>query len=429
MSTFDKNRCEQSEVTCAYAAAGAAGERGCRGRSPYRLVPGLPARVGEPAPGGRSVRLLAHRRAASDDIAAGAPCASYRRGDREAAGAAAGAAVVRAGMGTGRARDRMQAARDRHGTAPGQHAGAPRARRELPGAYPCRRRRAASPRRRAVDRRAQARSRATTTTVRLERATSASGARPAAPASSSPAPRISFAEAPRARALGPRSHAPRLRTFLSPPHLGPIQKLAFDVLGVCKPRIPQSVQSLRTGPRLTCAYALQVLPASEVAAAEAHIASCPDCQRELESLRPVVDRFVSWPTDVLRPTTSLQARLALRIAEETGKQPVLPPAPRWSEPEWEQVAPGIECKLLATDTERHRVSMLVRLAPGAQLPRAYACGRRRAASPRRRAVDRRAQALPGRLQLRCAWSAATSASGARPAAPAFSSPAPWTSAE
>src|SRR3546814_4461900 len=51
-----------------------------------------------------------------------------------------------------------------------------------------------------------------------------------------------------------------------------------------------------------------------VAAAEAHIASCPDCQRELESLRPVVDRFVAWPTDVLRPTTSLQARLALRIA-------------------------------------------------------------------------------------------------------------------
>lgn len=119
---------------------------------------------------------------------------------------------------------------------------------------------------------------------------------------------------------------------------------------------------------LVCAYALQVLPASEVAAAEAHIALCPDCQRELESLRPVVNRFVSWPTDVLRPTTSLQARLALRIAEETGKEPVRPPAQRWSEPEWEQVAPGIECKLLATDTERHRVSMLVRLAPGASYP-------------------------------------------------------------
>jgi anti-sigma factor ChrR (cupin superfamily) len=118
----------------------------------------------------------------------------------------------------------------------------------------------------------------------------------------------------------------------------------------------------------TCAYAAQALPKGEVAAAEAHIASCPDCRGELESLRPVVDRFVSWPTDVLRPTTTLQARLALRIAGKTGKHPVPPPAPRWSEPEWEQVAPGIECKLLASDTERHRVSMLVRLAPGASYP-------------------------------------------------------------
>jgi hypothetical protein len=119
---------------------------------------------------------------------------------------------------------------------------------------------------------------------------------------------------------------------------------------------------------VTSAYAVQALAPSEVAGAESHIASCPDCQRELESLRPVINRFVSWPTDVLRPTTSLQGRLALRIAEETGKQPVLPPGRQWSEPEWEQVAPGIECKLLATDTEMHRVSMLVRLAPDASYP-------------------------------------------------------------
>jgi ChrR Cupin-like domain len=119
---------------------------------------------------------------------------------------------------------------------------------------------------------------------------------------------------------------------------------------------------------ITCAYAAQALAPSEVAAAEAHIASCRDCRRELESLRPVVDRFVSWPTDVLRPTISLQDRLALRIAEDTGRAPVPPPAQQWSEPEWQQVAPGIECKLLASDTERRRVSMLVRLAPGASYP-------------------------------------------------------------
>jgi len=118
----------------------------------------------------------------------------------------------------------------------------------------------------------------------------------------------------------------------------------------------------------TCAYAAQALDPSEIAAAEAHIAACPDCQHELESLRRVVDGLAIWPTDVLRPSASVQARLALRIAEETGKAPMPPPPPHWSEPEWEQVAPGIECKLLATDTERHRVSMLVRLAPGASYP-------------------------------------------------------------
>lgn len=41
---------------------------------------------------------------------------------------------------------------------------------------------------------------------------------------------------------------------------------------------------------------------------------------------------------------------------------------RWSEPEWQDVAPGISVKLLATDSDRHRVSMLVRLVPGGEYP-------------------------------------------------------------
>jgi anti-sigma factor ChrR (cupin superfamily) len=119
---------------------------------------------------------------------------------------------------------------------------------------------------------------------------------------------------------------------------------------------------------LACTYVLDGLAASELPAAEAHIAACADCQSEVDSLRRVIDSFASWPTDVLRPAASLQKRLALRIGAETGKRPVPRPAHQWSEPEWEQVARGIECKLLATDTERHRVSMLVRLAPGASYP-------------------------------------------------------------
>jgi anti-sigma factor ChrR (cupin superfamily) len=117
-----------------------------------------------------------------------------------------------------------------------------------------------------------------------------------------------------------------------------------------------------------CAYAVQALDRAEVPAVEAHIAGCDLCRRELESLRPVVESFVAWPTDVLRPPTALRERLARRIAADTGGEPVVPPVPRWSEPAWEEVAPGIFCKLLAADTERHRVSMLVRLLPNVEYP-------------------------------------------------------------
>ena len=119
---------------------------------------------------------------------------------------------------------------------------------------------------------------------------------------------------------------------------------------------------------LVSAYAMRALPSSELHAMEAHISSCAHCRRELQLLGPVLDAFVSWPTDVLRPVASLQERLARRIAGDTGTEPVLPPSRQWSEPEWENVAPKIWCKLLATDDENHRISMLVRLEPGGEYP-------------------------------------------------------------
>lgn len=115
-------------------------------------------------------------------------------------------------------------------------------------------------------------------------------------------------------------------------------------------------------------YALQALPATEMSATEAQISGCADCRTELQALRPVVASFVSWPTDLLRPPVSLWERVAQRIADETGAAPVLHPGPASVEPDWEVVAPGISCKLLATDTRKNHVSMLVRLAPGADYP-------------------------------------------------------------
>jgi anti-sigma factor ChrR (cupin superfamily) len=115
-------------------------------------------------------------------------------------------------------------------------------------------------------------------------------------------------------------------------------------------------------------YVLQAVPSDEIPAVEAHISACADCRQELETLRPIVDSFVSWPTDMLRPSTSLWERIANRIAGETGKDPIVPPFQRPPRPEWEEAAPGISVKLLATNTEKSRVSMLVRLAPGTDYP-------------------------------------------------------------
>ena len=83
---------------------------------------------------------------------------------------------------------------------------------------------------------------------------------------------------------------------------------------------------------------------------------------------PTIDTVVSPPTDVLRPSVSLWAPLSRRIAAEMGGEPLMPlPAGR-TEREWAAVAPGISCQLLATDTARHRVAMLVRLDPGTAYP-------------------------------------------------------------
>jgi len=74
---------------------------------------------------------------------------------------------------------------------------------------------------------------------------------------------------------------------------------------------------------LVCAYAMRALPSGGVPQVEAHISSCSQCRRELETLRPILDAFVFWPTDVLRPAASLQERLARRISTETGGEPAV----------------------------------------------------------------------------------------------------------
>jgi hypothetical protein len=119
---------------------------------------------------------------------------------------------------------------------------------------------------------------------------------------------------------------------------------------------------------LVVLFALQALPAREIASAEAQISSCKDCQQEIETLRPVVRSFVGWSTDVLRPEESLWGRLENRIATETATPPFVPPLEAPIRPEWEEAAPGIHVKILAMNSENDSVSMLVRLDPGTDYP-------------------------------------------------------------
>jgi DNA-directed RNA polymerase specialized sigma24 family protein/anti-sigma factor ChrR (cupin superfamily) len=112
---------------------------------------------------------------------------------------------------------------------------------------------------------------------------------------------------------------------------------------------------------LIYAHALHGLAPAEAARIEAHRSSCTWCRREFDALRPVVDLFFAWPRDVLRPPRSLRERLAA-LAGSAGT------VADWVAPEWDNVAPGIWCKLLANDAEWQLVGMLVRLVPGGEYP-------------------------------------------------------------
>ena len=68
---------------------------------------------------------------------------------------------------------------------------------------------------------------------------------------------------------------------------------------------------------LVSAYVLNALPRSEASAMEAHIATCEQCRRELQTLRPIIDAFSAWPIEVLRPSQSIWDRLLERIETKT----------------------------------------------------------------------------------------------------------------
>ena len=119
---------------------------------------------------------------------------------------------------------------------------------------------------------------------------------------------------------------------------------------------------------LVSAYVLRALPLGEASAMEAHIAMCAHCRQELQALRPIVNSFSAWPIEVLTPTASIWGRLLERIESPAPQNPQPACRPDWVEPEWEEGASGVSYKLLASNVEQDRVTMLVRLAPGGEYP-------------------------------------------------------------
>jgi putative transcriptional regulator len=122
-------------------------------------------------------------------------------------------------------------------------------------------------------------------------------------------------------------------------------------------------------------YTLDALERHEAQSMQAHLPTCPECWREYQSLTPVTSALTSWRNEVLPPLAPMWDRLLQRIDGQAPRKSapasvasVSTGASHWPESSWEDVAPGISCRLLSTDAAADRVSMLVRLAEGASYP-------------------------------------------------------------
>ncbi len=141
--------------------------------------------------------------------------------------------------------------------------------------------------------------------------------------------------------------------------------------------------SLDDAARETCALAaLGVLPPEEAAAFEAHAAGCPACRDERASLRELAGGLVE-----LAPQADPPERLWSRIAGLVRAEPRPAPGPRqpwraWTADAappvfslaadsgaWEPGgAPGVRARRLFVDRVARRVTMMIRMEPGASYP-------------------------------------------------------------
>jgi len=122
---------------------------------------------------------------------------------------------------------------------------------------------------------------------------------------------------------------------------------------------------------LAALYALGELSADEARAFEARLAAGDEaCRSELAAFCSVVDDL-AYAANSEPPPAGLRARLLERIVagepaviDQGGVRFVRSGQFNWAP----SIAPGIEVKRLSEDPVRERVTLLVRLAPGASYP-------------------------------------------------------------
>jgi anti-sigma factor ChrR (cupin superfamily) len=115
-------------------------------------------------------------------------------------------------------------------------------------------------------------------------------------------------------------------------------------------------------------FAANALSIDDRAAFALHLEGCSACRRELDSFSVVVTALSAWPGSELSPTPALWKLLEGRIGQADLVAKPFVALPELDAAEWEEPATGIFCKILASDQERGRVSMLVRLDPGVEYP-------------------------------------------------------------
>ncbi|MCG3131142.1 MAG: hypothetical protein FLDDKLPJ_01918 [Phycisphaerae bacterium] len=142
---------------------------------------------------------------------------------------------------------------------------------------------------------------------------------------------------------------------------------------------------------LAALYAAGAMSPAESAEFEHHlVAGCERCRSQLLALSPVIEHLAAGSPDVT-PGPDVKGRILSRIAKAPTAhiaEPAPAPSPqvwknwsgedevpgwyikRHSETDWQSIGiEGIHVRRLFLDPERNQITMLVRMAPGAEYPR------------------------------------------------------------